>query len=930
MKVELFPFQKRATSELRMKVAEALGGYRRTHTPQVISLQAPTGAGKTIIMASFIEDVYFGTDQYAEQPEAIFVWLSDSPALNEQSKQKIDLKADKIRFGQCVTIDDASFDQEKLDDGHIYFLNTQKLSKTANLVHHSDTRQYTIWETLSNTVQEKSDRLYFIIDEAHRGMQGREAGKATSIMQRFLKGSPDLKLPSMPLVIGISATSARFNALVGDTNSTLQKCVISANEVRASGLLKDRIVITYPDDPEKHNDMAVLQAAIDEWKNKCEHWHQYTYEQHYANVNPVFVIQVLAGSGKAVSNTNMDDVISKIEERLNTKFCENEVVHTFGSTGTLTINGLNVPHIDPADITDDRRIKVVLFKENLSTGWDCPRAETMMSFRHAEDATYIAQLLGRMVRTPLQCHIMVDDSLNDVHLYLPYFNVDTVKQVIDELQSTEGGEIPTVIDGESLENQVYVPWTVHTVPKPKRKTEENPDQLNIFTLQTSEQSTMSEELVSEHTTDSNLSRVQENRPQQHSDIVHSPNQTPLSGNFDEQTENTAQAETSSEIDREGITKFINEQGYLTYIVRNVRINNYLKSLLNLTTLLTQYNICPNAKDEMDSEVIAMMHNYIEELHKNGKYDDLAKNVLSFKLAVRIFDVFGESLDNGLAHDLFTASDSDLDRQLRAADARLGTYGFTNKYGQEYADLENPSRYKVDCILFAADDDCVSSLYRYAEKKFHELNDNYRKYIVSKDDRCKKQYDSIVSDSDTVSKHNFSLPETISVRLEDGGEEYDNHLFADENGLAKIKLNGWEQGVLEEEMKSDDFVCWIRNPSRGSWSLCIPYEIENEIKPAYPDFIIVRKDSVLGYVIDILEPHNPDFKDNLAKAKGFAKYAAEEIRIGRVQIIRQGQNSAGKTRFKRLDLAKGAIRDKVLKAQNSDEFDHIFDTDGFFE
>ena len=43
----------------------------------------------------------------------------------------------------------------------------------------------------------------------------------------------------------------------------------------------------------------------------------------------------------------------------------------------------------------------------------------MMSFRHAEDATYIAQLLGRMVRTPLQCHIMVDDSLNDVRLYLP-------------------------------------------------------------------------------------------------------------------------------------------------------------------------------------------------------------------------------------------------------------------------------------------------------------------------------------------------------------------------------------------------------------------------------------------------------------------------------------------------------------------------------
>jgi len=121
MKIELFPFQKKATTELRVKAAEALGSYHRTHTPQVVSLQAPTGAGKTIIMAALIEDIYFGTEQYAEQPEAIFVWLSDSPALNEQSKQKIDLKADRIRFGQCVTIEDESFDREILEDGHIYF-----------------------------------------------------------------------------------------------------------------------------------------------------------------------------------------------------------------------------------------------------------------------------------------------------------------------------------------------------------------------------------------------------------------------------------------------------------------------------------------------------------------------------------------------------------------------------------------------------------------------------------------------------------------------------------------------------------------------------------------------------------------------------------------------------------------------------------------
>ena len=57
----------------------------------------------------------------------------------------------------------------------------------------------------------------------------------------------------------------------------------------------------------------------------------------------------------------------------------------------------------------------------------------MMSFRRVNDATYIAQLLGRMVRTPMQMHIQVDDVLNDVHLYLPYFNENTVKEVVEAL-----------------------------------------------------------------------------------------------------------------------------------------------------------------------------------------------------------------------------------------------------------------------------------------------------------------------------------------------------------------------------------------------------------------------------------------------------------------------------------------------------------------
>ncbi len=934
MKVELFPFQKKATADLRMKAAVALNIYRSTHIPQVISLQAPTGSGKTIIMASLIEDIFYGTDQYTEQPEAIFVWLSDSPALNEQSKQKIDLKADKIRFGQCVTIEDESFDMEMLEEGHIYFLNTQKLGKAGNLGKHSDSRQYTIWETLENTAREKSDRLYFIIDEAHRGMQGKAAGTATTIMQRFIKGSPALKLSPMPVVIGISATAARFHALVGDTTSTLHKCIVTPNEVRASGLLKDRIVLTYPEDPEKNNDMAVLQAATDEWLKKCDHWYQYSYEQHYAQVYPVFVVQVLAGSGKKLSDTNLNDVIATIEERLgNRKFKEHEVVHTFGSTGTITINNLPVHHVEPTDITDDRRIRVVLFKENLSTGWDCPRAETMMSFRRAEDATYIAQLLGRMVRTPLQSHILVDDYLNDVRLFLPYFNIDTVKRVVDELQSTEGGEIPTVVDGESLENPVFVPWTVHS-----KKRSHEPWKGQFTWEESTGVSLDGTPAAVQYQPSSNCTETGTEVPTRevHPQSVPTemvPATRPASEEAEPEFEDAGGEQIKlnmGDIDREAITKFINDQGYLTYMVKNVRIHNYLKSLLDLAGLLTQTGIYPGANAEIEKDVVAMMRAYIDELHSNGKYDGLAGQVLSMKLSVRIFDVFGEALDNGHAQDFITASESGLDRQLRAADAKLGAYGFPNKYGRKYADLDNPAEYKIDCILFAADENCIAKLNLYAKDKFHALDDNFRRYVVSKSDRCKKQYSDIIADGDKVSKHIFTLPETISAEIKQDGKEYDNHLFADENGFARIKLNPWEEGVLEEEMKRDDFVCWLRNPARATWALCVPYEMNDEDKAMYPDLIIVRSDPISGYVMDVLEPHGNHFADNLPKAKGLAKYAEAEPRIGRIQLIHMAKDAAGKNSFIRLDLSKGAIRDKIRTAHNDDELNHIFQTDGVFE
>ena len=954
MKVELFPFQKRALADIRMKTAEALGSYHRTHAPQVVSFTAPTGAGKTIIISALIESILYGDDTYAEQPNAIIVWLSDSPQLNEQSKMKIDSKADKICLSQCVTVTEDSFDKEVFEDGHIYFLNTQKLSVTSKLTKNGDNRSYTIWETLANTVRDKSDRLYFIIDEAHRGMQGREASKATTIMQKFIKGSEEDHIPPMPVVIGMSATTQRFNALVEGTSSTIHKSIVTADEVRASGLLKDRIVITYPEASAVNNDMAILQAAADDWKEKWEHWTQYCFEQHYAYVNPILIIQVLNGTGGKLTDTNLDDCIVKIEERTGFKLESGQVVHTFGgTTASLTVNGLEVRYEEPSRIADNRNIRVVFFKENLSTGWDCPRAETMMSFKHANDATYIAQLLGRMVRTPMQMHIQVDDVLNDVHLYLPYFNEETVKDVVEALQSTEGGDIPTDIFGEPLSEKRFETLTV----KPKKKTQTSiPGQmtLEVFANQNTETQTLAPitdtqsesapvqqqtqipdaaEVTSEQPADTLQQMSAESTQTVRPDVTPTADAQPsVTAAPETSTPDSQQEKVEDLFDREAVMKFINDAGLLSYNVRALRINDYLKSLYRMAHLLSMSKLHREAIREVQNEIVQMIHDYVEDLKAKGKYDDLVQQVKQLKLATQIFDAFGETVDNYSVHDMFTTTDTDIERQFQIADVKLGREGIGMAYGNKYGDFSDLTAFKVDVILFVADEDCMNRLHAYAEKRFHGLNDDYRRYIATIDsEKIRREYDSIVSDGDVVSKHNFRLPETIQVPHEAGGKEYRDHLFVNETtGTAKLKLNGWEVDLIAEEEKRPDFVCWIRNPFRASWALCIPYEIDGEIKPTYPDFIVVRQDERLGYVIDILEPHSADFKDNLGKAKGFAEYARQNPGVGRIQLIRMSKDAAGRNQFKRLDMYRTTIRDKVSDAINTDELDHIFDTDGIIE
>ena len=135
------------------------------------------------------------------------------------------------------------------------------------------------------------------------------------------------------------------------------------------------------------------------------------------------------------------------------------VANVLGEHRTEQFGSHLVPYIEPERVQERDDVRILIAKDAISTGWDCPRAEVMVSVRAANDKTHITQLLGRMVRSPLARRIPGNDQLNAVDCLLPRFNKEAVKAVADALMS--GSEI----DGDMPLRRVLI-QPVNLLPNP--------------------------------------------------------------------------------------------------------------------------------------------------------------------------------------------------------------------------------------------------------------------------------------------------------------------------------------------------------------------------------------------------------------------------------------------------------------------------------
>ncbi len=478
MKFTLKDYQEDAVDDVLRTLERARTEWERDGKESSVALTAPTGAGKTVMAAAVIEALFYGSEKFDFDPDegAVVLWFSDDPNLNDQTRMRLMDASEKFVSSDLVTIE-PPFAKAKLDPGRVYFLNTQKLSKNSKLTrgHVEDPDQpalpgapdlqgYTIWETIANTIADEHLTLYLILDEAHRGFNTRTSRDKSSIVQRLVNGHSGY--PPIPIVWGISATIERFETAMREAHASKERrafdpVMVDPNRVQESGLVKDVVSLNIPNEAGNF-DTTLVKLAAKKLADSTERWAEYSKQQGLAEtVIPLLVLQT-PNTPEPDEIGRALDTIAEVIPSLHGA----SVAHVLGEHSRQQFGHWEVGWIEPQRVQETPDVRVLIAKDAISTGWDCPRAEVMVSFRPAVDQTHITQLLGRMVRSPLARRVPGDEALNSVECILPFFDRTTAGNVVryltgqlEEMPGT-GATKKILIDGRELRPNPKIPDSV--------------------------------------------------------------------------------------------------------------------------------------------------------------------------------------------------------------------------------------------------------------------------------------------------------------------------------------------------------------------------------------------------------------------------------------------------------------------------------------
>ncbi len=393
--IYLKPFQEKAVADLRKQFLQL---WKTANRRQPLIFKAPTGSGKTVMVAQFLKDI--SSDPQFDADKA-FLWFSFSEESYVQSKNKLFDYYGGANELNLLDLNDLS--KGKLEKNNVFFINWQKIkasTKEGRILRtptEYTNEDYGIFDEFIKRTQDEGRELILIIDEAHRETETELAADL-------------IELIDPRIILKITATP-RSEPTASDIIQKRAGFVeVLREDVIEAGLIKEKIITQTKEDLEKlskkeiDQDLILLELA---YNKRLEL--QKAYKELALDINPIVLIQ-LPNDDQARKETLDKSKLDIVKDFLKQKGIDGKDIAIW-----LSDQKENLEEIEK----NDSLVSFLIFKQAAATGWDCPRASILVMFREIKSPVFHTQTVGRILRMPEAIHYSNPD-LNIGYLYTNY------------------------------------------------------------------------------------------------------------------------------------------------------------------------------------------------------------------------------------------------------------------------------------------------------------------------------------------------------------------------------------------------------------------------------------------------------------------------------------------------------------------------------
>lgn len=398
--IELRDYQKKAVRDLKQRMIEMLND---PEDRQRLIFKAPTGAGKTVMVSTLLDELTRDLPQNGECRYSRVAWVWIAPnKLHQQSYRSM-----RNFFSERRSLRPVMFDEcdhlDGLHPGDVLFLNWESINKDNAVMIRNNEQNRTLYELIRKTKIEQHLPVVVIIDEEHM-FAGRNAKKSELVLQAIK--------PHIELRVSATPVTQSYNAVV------VKRLDVINEEMIKKGIELNPNVKSSKEQSELTVNQRLLKKALEKRRELAEAYKEY-------GINPLLLIQLPNDSSESMSSK--DKTIAAEMQAYLEQVCDISVANGRLAVWLSKDKSPNLQNITrPDDITE-----VLLFKQAIALGWDCPRASVLLIFRELQSMTFTTQTVGRILRMPEQ-HFYKNDVLNYGYVFTD-LSADMISIVGDDM-----------------------------------------------------------------------------------------------------------------------------------------------------------------------------------------------------------------------------------------------------------------------------------------------------------------------------------------------------------------------------------------------------------------------------------------------------------------------------------------------------------------